>query len=450
MVGVVVLAVAGGTALFITRARGTPPLPKPLGSTAAQAAAPSTTMITLKVTPASPVDPIITETLTATVSPATAAGVVQFTDGSAALDDPVAVIDGSASTTTSLPGGAHSLFAEFTPTDAAAFSGSISNTVDYPVNMVAATGATGTTITLEVTPASPVDPLTTETLTATVAPATVVGVVEFNDGSTPLGDPAPVTYGSASTTTTLPSGDHSLFADFTPADASAFSGSISNTVGYPVNNPSVSEATTTTITLEATPASSADSTTTETLTVTITPPTAPGTVQFTDATTPLGNPVTVSDGSATTTTTLAAGDHSLTAEFTPTDASAFRGSTSPTIACPVSAALATQPTPTTTTLQVTPGSSADLITTETLTARITPPTATGTVQFTDANTPLGGPVSLTDDTATTTITLPAGDHSLAAEFIPTNPADYGPSTSTPVLLKKPTPDTPHHPGAGMN
>ncbi|MBV9651670.1 MAG: Ig-like domain repeat protein, partial [Pseudonocardiales bacterium] len=98
MVGVVVLAVAGGTALFLTRARGTPPLPKPLGSTAAQAAAPSTTMITLKVTPASPVDPIITETLTATVSPATAAGVVQFTDGSAALDDPVAVIDGSAST----------------------------------------------------------------------------------------------------------------------------------------------------------------------------------------------------------------------------------------------------------------------------------------------------------------------------------------------------------------
>ena len=84
------------------------------------------------------------------------------------------------------------------------------------------------------------------------------------------------------------------------------------------------------------------------------------------------------------------------------------------------------------------GSSADLITTETLTARITPSSATGTVQFTDANTFLGGPVSLTDDTATTAITLPAGDHSLAAEFTPTNPADYGPSTSTLVLLKKPT------------
>jgi len=450
MVGVVALAVAVGTALFSTRAGSTAPLPKPLDSITAQAAEPGTTMITLEVTPASPVDPLTTETLTATVTPTTAAGVVQFADGSTALGDPVALIDGSASTTTSLPGGDHSLVAEFTPTDATASNGSISNTVDYPVNMVSTTAATAATITLELTPASPVDPLTTETLTATVTPATAAGVVQFNDGSTPLGDPAPVTHGSASTTTTLPSGDHSLFADFTPADASAFSGSISNTVDYPVNNPPISEATTTTITLETTPALPVDSTTTETLTGTITPPTATGTVQFIDGTTPLGNPVTVSDGSAATATTLAVGEHSLAAEFIPTDATAFRGSTSPTIAYPVSTALTTQPTPTTTTLQVTPAWSADLITTETLTARITPSTATGTVQFTDTNTLLGGPVSLTDDTATTTITLPAGDHSLAAEFTPTNPADYGPSTSAPVFLRKPTLDIPHHPGAGMN
>jgi hypothetical protein len=60
------------------------------------------------------------------------------------------------------------------------------------------------------------------------------------------------------------------------------------------------------------------------------PRTATGTVQFKDGDTNIGNPVTVSrDLAFTITSTLTTGTHSLTAVFTPTDATKFSGSTSP-------------------------------------------------------------------------------------------------------------------------
>src|SRR5579872_108372 len=47
-----------------------------------------------------------------------------------------------------------------------------------------------------------------------------------------------------------------------------------------------------------------------------------------DGTTAIGSPVAVSSGTASTSTSLALGTHSLTAVFTPTDTTAFSGSTS--------------------------------------------------------------------------------------------------------------------------
>jgi hypothetical protein len=185
-----------------------------------------------------------------------------------------------------------------------------------------------TTVTLEVTPALPAGPTTTESLTATITPSTAAGVVQFNDSSNTLGDPVTLTNGAATTTITLPAGDNSLTADFTPTDATAFTGSISNTVDYPINNAPATQSATTTITLEVIPASPADPTSTDTLTATITPSTAAGTVQFHDGNTTLGDPVTLTNGAATTTTTLPAGDHSLTADFTPTNTAEFSPSTS--------------------------------------------------------------------------------------------------------------------------
>jgi Bacterial Ig-like domain (group 3) len=82
-----------------------------------------------------------------------------------------------------------------------------------------------------------------------------------------------------------------------------------------------------------------------TLTATITPSTAVGTVQFKDATTDIGAPVTVSNnGTASgSTSTLAPGPHQLTAVFTPADPAAFSPSTSPAIPLTVTGSAAGTP-----------------------------------------------------------------------------------------------------------
>ena len=80
-----------------------------------------------------------TQTLTATVSPSTAAGSVQFFDGGTALGSPVAVSGGVARTTATLALGSHSLSASFTPTDAVAYTASSSPTVSYVVRSATTT-----------------------------------------------------------------------------------------------------------------------------------------------------------------------------------------------------------------------------------------------------------------------------------------------------------------------
>ncbi|MCW2599074.1 MAG: hypothetical protein JWM02_903 [Frankiales bacterium] len=85
-------------------------------------------------------------------------------------------------------------------------------------------------------------------------------------------------------------------------------------------------------------------------------------------------------------------------------------------------------TATTTTLAVSPAA-ATPGQTETLTATVGPAAAAGTVQFSDGSTALGAPVAVSGGTATKTVTLAAGAHSLTAAFLPTDSAAYAPSTS---------------------
>jgi hypothetical protein len=118
-------------------------------------------------------------------------------------------------------------------------AGGVANAAPLPTSVgittVQAADPVTTTTALAVTPASPVDDATTtETLTATLDPATAAGAVVFNDGSNPLGAAVTVANGTASTTATLPTGEHSLTAVFTPTDTTT-SGSTSNTVDYTVN-----------------------------------------------------------------------------------------------------------------------------------------------------------------------------------------------------------------------
>jgi hypothetical protein len=196
--------------------------------------------------------------------------------------------------------------------------------------------------------------------------------------------------------------------------------------------PAVVTATTTTLTATPSPAITGQ---TVTLTAAVSPSGAAGTVQFKDGATNIGSPVTVASGAASTTTsTLAAGSHSLSAVFTPTDSTSFSGSTGN-----FTEQVNPPATPTNTALSVsggylTAGSSA------TLTATVTGPGSTangsGTVAFYDNGSATAIPGSVTTGpTGTYTLTLAsgftAGSHSIVAKFSPTDVTVFQASQSAP-------------------
>ncbi|WP_344441097.1 Ig-like domain-containing protein [Kitasatospora nipponensis] len=206
------------------------------------------------------------------------------------------------------------------------FVGSINFTspTAYSTVVVAPPVATATTTTLAVTPAGSATVGANVTLTATVAPA-AAGTVQFLDGTTALGAPVAVAGGTAAlTTAALAQGAHSLSAVFTSSDA-AFAGSTSAATAYTV---SPKGALPTTTALALSPSGSASHGTAVQLTATVTAGAA-GSVQFLDGGAPLGAPVTVAAGSAQlSVTSLTEGDHQLSAAFTPADATAFAASAS--------------------------------------------------------------------------------------------------------------------------
>ena len=180
--------------------------------------------------------------------------------------------------------------------------------------------------------------------------------------------------------------------------------------------------------LTVTPASPAVAGTRETLKATISPA-ATGTVVFKDGTATVGNPVPVAaDGTASITATLTPGPHTLTATFTPTDTTAYTPSTSPVHPYQAYA------TATAITMQASPNPAFQGLLVV-LTARVSPFTAAGTVQFRDGTTTLGAPVRvLAGQALLITSALTTGTHSLSAVFTPTNPTAFGPSTSPPVTV----------------
>ncbi len=164
-------------------------------------------------------------TFTTMTGPPGAAGSVQFKDEATNIGDPVTVINGTATmTTTALTVGSHQLTAVFTPTDPTAFGPSTSQTVTFTVNAPPAAKATTTTLRVFSTPAFlglPVISL------SNVTPSGAAGTIQLIDGTTTLGTPVPVTSGFALLTTTLPTGTHSLTAVFTPTEPTAYAPSIS-------------------------------------------------------------------------------------------------------------------------------------------------------------------------------------------------------------------------------
>ncbi len=398
---------------------------------------PTPTSTSVTASPVSPVTQGTSVTFTASVTPS-AAGTVQFKDGTSALGSAVPVASGTATfTTTTLPAATHSITAVFTPTDSTAFAPSTSTALSYVVN---ASGATPTATAIAANPGDPVTVGTSVVFTATITPS-APGTVQFMDGTDTLGDAATVSDGSATiSTSALTVGTHSITAVFTSSSPTTFGGSTSPALSYEVDAAAGGGGPTgTATTLAASPVSPTTSGTSVVFTATVTP-SAAGTVQFKDGTTNLGDAVPVTTGadnataSSAATTTLSVGTHPITAVFTPTDAAAFSTSTSPALSYMVNAAAGSGPATTTTTVTANPASPTTSGTSVVFTATVTP-SAAGSVQFMDNGSPLGGLVTVTTGTTSATAssaattTLSTSTHSITAVFTPSDSTAFGPSTS---------------------
>jgi hypothetical protein len=208
---------------------------------------------------------------------------------------------------------------------------------------------------------------------------------------------------------------------------------------------------TTTTTLVPTPPSPSATGTLETLTATVADTTAgstnvpAGTVQFFDGTTAIGSPVTLTGGTAQTTTTLVPAVHSLTAVFTSTAPTVVAGSTSAAVPYTVANLDVTN-----TALSVTPGATTAFSPEDlkaTVTDTTTPTTIpTGTVQFLDGTSALGAPVAVNGSGVAEIPTYTGfaqGAHSVTAVYTPTAGTLLAGSTGGPVTFSDTAPACPN-------
>ena len=163
-------------------------------------------------------------TFTASVTPATAAGTVQFFDGATSLGTVTLAGGQAALSTSTLTAGSHSI--------TASYSGNTANapatTATAIVQVVKAVGAV--TLTTSVNPSTVGQSVA---FTAVVTPSTATGTVQFKEGATVLGT-ATVAAGSASLAlTTLAQGAHSITAVY-GGDANTV-GATSTTITQTVN-----------------------------------------------------------------------------------------------------------------------------------------------------------------------------------------------------------------------
>ncbi len=249
------------------------------------------------------------------------------------------------------------------------------------------------------------------TFTATVvsggSPVTT-GSVQFSDGGSALGGPVPLAADGTATFTTsaLAVGTHPITAMYagTAAFASS-SGSVSQVVNQLV--------TTTTLNSDTNPSSAGQAVTFTATVVSGGSPVNAGSVQFSDGGSALGGPVGLAaDGTATfTTSALAVGTHPILATYSGT--ANFASSSGS-----VSQVVNQLATTTTLTSDTNPSSAGQAVTFTATVVSGGSPVATGSVQFSDGGSALGGPVTLASDgTATfTTSALAVGTHPILATY----------------------------------
>lgn len=357
---------------------------------------------------------IVGDTLvfSATITPNTANGAVQFFDGTTPLSGPIQLSNGAASfSTPGLALGTHSITVRYTGDNK--LGASVSPALIQ--NVVKGNASVSVSLAAGTNPSLVGDSLT---FTATVAPASATGSVIFFDGGTAISGDIPVIAGSASLTiTSLAVGTHSITAQYS-GDAT-FNAAASAPWSQTVNNPKTNTAISLVLSAGTNPSVFGAPLT---FAASVTPGSATGTVVFFDGPTPISGGVPLIGGTASfNTSVLGAGSHSITAQYSG-DAD-FNGSVSATLVQNVLKAA------TETDLELALGTTSFAVGTPlTFMANVIPSVASGTVVFFDGTTQISGPVPLNNGSASfTTDFLAVGSHSITARY--SGDANFNASTS---------------------
>jgi hypothetical protein len=364
-----------------------------------------------------------TATVSATSGTGTPTGTVNFLEGSTTLASSVTLdsSDLATFTTSSLAVGSHTITASYNGDTS--FTGSEGSDSASP-QVVSAASTAATTTTVDSAPNPSVSGQTV-TFTATVAAAasgtgTPTGTVDFLEGSTTLASSVTLDGSDQATFTTssLSVGSHTITASYN-GDAN-FSGSMGSDSATPqvVNQASIT-ATNTKVESAPNPSVSGQ-TVTFTGTVAAGTGTPTGTVDFLEGSTTLASSVTLdgSDQATFTTSSLAVGSHTITANYSGDPnfaASTGSDSSSPQVVNQDSistsiTAVSSAPNPSV---------SGDTVTfTAAVTAADGNGTPTGTVNFLEGSTTLASSVTLdgSDQATFTTSSLAVGSHTITANY----------------------------------
>ncbi len=392
----------------------------------AQVATKASTTITLTTsTSAAVVGQSVTFTATlGVVAPGTGTpkGSVMFLNGAVALGTVIPDDAGVASLPTSaLTLGPHAITARYVGDK------SFAAVTSSPLTVTILKASTVTTVTGSVNPAAWHQPVTLTAAVSVVAPGggTPTGLVTFFNGPTSLGTGALNATGRATlTTSTLTVGDHAITASY--AGAATFNGSVSTVFTETVTRAASATA------LTATPNPAVTGRPVVfTATVSVVAPgsgTPTGAVTFLDGPTPLITvPLNAARQATLTTSTLAVGDHAITASY------AGDASIAPSTSSVVTETIAKPATTTALTSSANPSVAGRPVT---LTAKVTAVapasgTPTGLVIFWDGATVLGtATLDATRRATVTTSSLTVGAHALLAVY----GGDAGFATSTSPTL----------------
>ncbi len=371
-------------------------------------------------------------TYTATVNATAATGSVTFEDAGTAISGCADQIVSSGAATCTVSGYAsassHSITATYNG------DGNYIGSTSSVLSQVISRAGTSTTLRSSMNPSMVGQPVI---YTATVSPAAATGTVSFAEAGTPIAGctAQSVSSGTATCTTSgyTAAGEHAITATY--SGDGKYRASTSSPSKQVVDKTGTTKAT-------MTLASSLDPSTageTVTYTATVNPTAATGTVEFKQAGLAISGCSAQAVSSRTATCTvpnLAAGGHWIAAVYS--GDSRYTTSSSPGLTQTVNK----KTTTTTASSSLDPSTVGEAVT---YTATVSPPVATGTIEFKQAGVPISGCSAQAVRSGTTTCTvadLAAGGHGIAAVY--TGGSNYTASSSpglTQTVNKKTTTTT---------